>query len=235
MVATRPESAPHCRHRTPAALALSAMLTFASSTAHAGIVGPSSDMIQPGFEYATSPGAQPNPIVNLSGPSTTIQSLSFVSTTGQPTPVGTAEIVQDFFGEGTLDLLSAAGVSTRYSGAFNGLLSSRRRDGSGGTRATVSSSVLSLRFNLTPILGGAGVHLRASPIRSGTGSTTVEDLGNGTFRVESFFDIFVDLSFDGGQNWYEAAAPLHLDLVPSPTVATAFFVASGLTIARRRR
>lgn len=47
----------------------------------------------------------------------------------------------------------------------------------------------------------AGTFVRESPTMASTGQTTIQDLGGGTFRIDSFFDVFFELSLDGGVTW----------------------------------
>jgi len=52
--------------------------------------------------------------------------------------------------------------------------------------------------------GGAlpsGALVRESPTLASYGQTSIEDLGGGKFRIDSFFDVFFELSLDGGVNW----------------------------------
>ena len=70
------------------------------------------------------------------------------------------------------------------------------------------------------IAGGGlppGVMVRESPTRQSTGRTTVESVGAG-FMIDSFFDIFTEISLDGGQNWSPAAQPAHVELTVDPTL-----------------
>lgn len=46
-----------------------------------------------------------------------------------------------------------------------------------------------------------GVLVRESPTLASTGKTSIEDLGGGSFKIDSFFDIFTELSLDNGSNW----------------------------------
>ncbi len=66
------------------------------------------------------------------------------------------------------------------------------------------------------LMGGglpAGVMLRESPTRRSQGGTAIEPLPDGTHRIHSFFDIFTELTVDGGQNWSPAASsPGHVEL-----------------------
>ena len=54
--------------------------------------------------------------------------------------------------------------------------------------------------------GGLGtILMRESPTLASTGPTTIEDLGGGSFRIDSFFDVFFELSLDGGASWVPAS------------------------------
>jgi hypothetical protein len=69
--------------------------------------------------------------------------------------------------------------------------------------------------------------IRESPTLASTGKTTVEALPGGQFRIDSFFDIFTEMSVDGGQTWAEA--------IPEPSTALLLVLgACGLVGARRR-
>ena len=56
-----------------------------------------------------------------------------------------------------------------------------------------------LQLDLT---GGGGQMIRESPTRQSTGKTAITDLGGGLFHIDSFFDVFTELSVDGGQTWH---------------------------------
>ena len=60
----------------------------------------------------------------------------------------------------------------------------------------------------------ANVRLRESPTEPSRGATTVEPQPDGSFRVASFFDIFVELSLDGGGTWRGGTGgPVRMELV----------------------
>ncbi|MGA1979506.1 MAG: dockerin type I domain-containing protein [Sedimentisphaerales bacterium] len=49
----------------------------------------------------------------------------------------------------------------------------------------------------------AGVQIRESPTRASLGRTTSSSVGGGTtYQVDSFFDIYTEVSNDGGMSWY---------------------------------
>src|SRR6266568_6838484 len=86
--------------------------------------------------------------------------------------------------------------------------------------------------------GGPGPLVRESPTLHSFGQTEIDNLG-GTFRITSFFDVFTDLSLDGGQNWFPSTSSSQVSLQETPEPAT--FVLTGLALAglgfltRRRR
>jgi hypothetical protein len=46
-----------------------------------------------------------------------------------------------------------------------------------------------------------GFMIRVSPTQRSFGGTSIKDLSNGTFEIKSFFNIFTELSTNGGQTW----------------------------------
>lgn len=83
-----------------------------------------------------------------------------------------------------------------------------------------------------------GVMIRESPTMLSHGWTDIFALdgggGGGGYQIDSFFDVFTELSFDGGQTWAPSQTPLHL--IGSPEPATLSLLAlGGLAMALRRR
>ena len=81
-----------------------------------------------------------------------------------------------------------------------------------------------------------GLMIRESPTLASTGITTYQYVG-GPYHIDSFFDVFTELSIDGGQTWTAGNAPLHLvGDVPEPSgtaLALLAMVAIGWPGARR--
>jgi hypothetical protein len=73
----------------------------------------------------------------------------------------------------------------------------------------------------------AGVRIRESPTISSTGQTNIADLGGGLYQIDSFFDVFTELSIDGGQTWVPSSGPLHL-VGGLPEPSSAVLAAMGL-------
>jgi len=60
--------------------------------------------------------------------------------------------------------------------------------------------------------------IRESPTLPSLGQTTIADIGGGLYQIDSFFDVFTELSIDGGQTWMpDTVGPAHVVLVPEPT------------------
>jgi hypothetical protein len=64
--------------------------------------------------------------------------------------------------------------------------------------------------NLPPL-----VKLRESPTQPSIGQLTSTDLGGGLHHIDSFFDVFTELSLDGGQTWLPGSGTSRLHLVPN--------------------
>ena len=62
--------------------------------------------------------------------------------------------------------------------------------------------------------GEIPIILRAREAASGmaTGERTVSKTGDGTYHIDSFFDVFTEISIDGGQTWSSADGPTHIEL-----------------------
>lgn len=77
------------------------------------------------------------------------------------------------------------------------------------------------------------MRLRESPTLASTGRTAISSAPGGGFMVDSFFDVFTELSLDGGQSWMNSTgAPPRMRFtgaVPSNTLppAAAQYVSPG--------
>ena len=81
----------------------------------------------------------------------------------------------------------------------------------GNTTGTFQTEMLQLD------LTGGGIMVRESPTLASLGRTTITDLGGGSFKIDSFFDIFTELSLDHGANWIPATGTAErVELVPEP-------------------
>jgi len=66
----------------------------------------------------------------------------------------------------------------------------------------------------------APLMIRESPTLPSYGETAIQSATDGTFRISSFFDIFIELSQDGGQTWQTPSnGPVHLE-AQRPSILT---------------
>jgi hypothetical protein len=93
-----------------------------------------------------------------------------------------------------------------------------------------------LELNLSGGNMPPGVMIRESPTLASNGQTNVTDLGGGVFRIDSFFDVFTELSLDNGQTWTPSSnGPSHVDLMPAPGGVVALGLGALAVCGRRRR
>ena len=98
--------------------------------------------------------------------------------------------------------------------------------GQNGNTRTFDTEMLQL-----DISGGTlpvGTIIRESPTLASLGQTMITDIGSGLFEISSFFDIFTELSLDGGQTFVPAERSAHVELVPEP--GTLALLCAGLAL-----
>jgi hypothetical protein len=82
------------------------------------------------------------------------------------------------------------------------------------------------------------VRIRESPTLPSVGQTRITDIGGGQYHIDSFFDVFTELSFDGGTNWLPSVGSTRVNLVPEPSsallVTLALIGAAGLGRHRKQ-
>lgn len=87
----------------------------------------------------------------------------------------------------------------------------------GNTTGTFDTEIVSM--SLTGDVGGVPIEIRESPTLPSQGQTTITDLGGGQWHIDSFFDVFTELSVDGGPFQPQISGPGRMQLVESSTVA----------------
>jgi len=79
---------------------------------------------------------------------------------------------------------------------LTGQMTTVTRDKGIDTTGTWDTEIVSM--SLTGALGATPIELRQSPGLQSLGQTTVTDAGNGEWEIDSFFDVFTELSISGG-------------------------------------
>jgi hypothetical protein len=65
-----------------------------------------------------------------------------------------------------------------------------------------------------------GIMIRESPTKASTGTSVLTDQGGGNFNLNSFFDVFTELSVDGGVSWTPSGSSTRITVTTeSPTPA----------------
>jgi PEP-CTERM motif len=77
--------------------------------------------------------------------------------------------------------------------------------------------------------------IRESPSLASHGQTTITPLGGGQFQIDSFFDVFTELSLDGGVNWIPSQGPSRVVLLAAPEPSALGLLASGAALVLLRR
>lgn len=118
----------------------------------------------------------------------------------------------DEFPSGALLTLDVPGAGVTHV-TFNGPTTVRRsdpHDTDGDGRFEIETELLSL--SLTGMGPGGPLLLRESPSRASLGRI-VQQASGVDFPADSFFDVFTELSMDGGQNWLPLEQPVRMQAV----------------------
>jgi hypothetical protein len=147
-------------------------------------------------------------------------------------PAGAPPQINSFFDIFTeFDLTPPGGMPTSRHGITQMTTSAVRLNGlPPGEPVLFNTEMLQLN-----IAGGTmppAVMIRESPTKASLGKTSVADLGGGLYRIDSFFDVFTELSIDGGQNWTPGNSALRIVGV-SPEPASAVLALLGCAIVGR--
>jgi hypothetical protein len=163
--------------------------------------------------------------------------LSNFSLTFPPPPPGPGTSVIHSFSEQVDGMFSVNGGATYESFVLPGNETDRITSGVDvGNVRNFDTEMLQLDITGPSSVGT--IMIRESPTKASTGHTSITYNGNGTCMISSFFDVFTELSIDGGQTWIpDMNAPAHLTLVPEPSsvvlLAVALLALAGWV--RRRR
>src|SRR5262245_13028688 len=87
-----------------------------------------------------------------------------------------------------------------------------------GIDKTVQTEILAMDIALGSL--PPFILIRESPTLPSLGQAQSHTQGDGTFVVDSFFDVFTELSFDTGQTWTPSSGSLRIVLMQAPPLPT---------------
>ncbi|TAK53874.1 MAG: HYR domain-containing protein, partial [Bacteroidetes bacterium] len=145
--------------------------------------------------------------------------VSNFRTSSSPPTLGNSAVM-NFDGTAKLQLSSDGGSSffdvfTEFTSSVN---VNHTMDDAG--KETYDTEMLSL--SLTGGTLPTDVLLRESPTRASTGKTTIRTAPTGGYFISSFFDVFTELSVDGGGSWVPADSAVRLQLMARTTPNNSF-------------
>jgi hypothetical protein len=85
-----------------------------------------------------------------------------------------------------------------------------------GVTSYFSTEMTGLSFSV--VVGAQTIMVRASTALPSLGQTTVRPVSGGGYMISSFFDIFTELSLDGGQSWSAGQQAAHVELRNDPAL-----------------
>jgi len=101
------------------------------------------------------------------------------------------------------------------------------------TTGTFDAEIVSM--SLSGQIDGITLEIRESPTLASNGQTLITDLGGGLYDIESFFDVFTELSVDGGGTWIPSTGSMRMDLVIPEPATIAILGLGAFLMSRKRR
>jgi hypothetical protein len=125
--------------------------------------------------------------------------------------------VQTF--DSVLDAILDFGIEPMF-GTLTGPTTTKAFGKVGNTTGTFDTEMLSM--SLSGSVGGFDIQIRESPTLPSLGQTVITDLGGGLYQIDSFFDVFMEMSVDGGPWMPQLTPAVHMVLVPITVVPVQF-------------
>lgn len=124
-------------------------------------------------------------------------------------------------------LIGGAAVPVKLAGQVQTIVRGRGAAAEGTWDTEIIS--LSLSGNVGVAAGGSPIQIRESPELVSGGKTRIARAVDNEFIVDSFFDVWTEISFDGGETWNASTGASSIELRPDPQT-TLISVAGETTI-----
>lgn len=128
------------------------------------------------------------------------------------------------------DLSHVPLVPITLSGSVDQLVQGRTSSTDTGSWTTELVSL-----SLTGTLLGDTVAVALDTSQTSVGTTSITPLGPNQFRIDSFFDVFVELSLAGPITLTTTLGPIHVEAIPEPASIAMIAAALFMTLAVLRR
>ncbi len=132
----------------------------------------------------------------------------------------------------TLTALATAGGGIWVPISFTGPLTAMVFGKAGMTTGTFIAEITSVAC--TGSIGPVSGIIRESPNLATMGQFSIVDLGGGLYEIDSFFDLYTELSVLGGPFVPDSNGPHHMVLVPEPATLMLLLLPAAAMIRKRR-
>ncbi|MBM4102911.1 MAG: PEP-CTERM sorting domain-containing protein [Planctomycetes bacterium] len=199
------------------------LMTFVGNVS-ADFVVQTSDLLLGEAGYITN---TPGSSVSFGTSGITLNSLILDKPSAQVAPPSDGSTITSFF-----DLWTEVSLT----GAINGTCGHHHHSHISWS-PTSGANIQPRLFNseiLALDISGPGFLLRESPTFASTGRHTIANIGGGFFAIESYFDIFLEISTDGGANWSPSSTSLPITSV-TPEPASLLLLGLGSLLIKKRK
>ncbi len=206
---------------------VSTMVLAVLAAGPAALAYPQNDTLVPSPIYQTAPG---EPLIYLNG--IMARNTGFVATGGRVLANPGGPFVVDSFFDIYTEVSTDGGTSWESFDVPGVQLHILYTPQPPAPVQIYDTEILSM-----DIMGGdfpPYVMIRESPSLPSAGRTTIEDVGGG-YAVESFFDVFTELSIDAGQTWVPSQTSMHITGSPEPATLSLLAIGGALLAWRRRK
>lgn len=141
------------------------------------------------------PLADPPPVITTVG-ADEVENFQMMAT-------GTAIITMGGSAGDPMAVQSTGSVQTRVFGK------------AGQTTGSFNAEIVSISMDFVSDIPGVGtitMMMRESPTQTSVGQISIDDVDSG-FLIDSFFDVFTEVSVDGGQSWIASSGSVRVELV----------------------